>query len=74
MELFNALKPVFLGVVVIIASVRAAGHYGKKEMMQMWMTMAVGAVVAFFINGPERTFNAFNGILNALINMISGVG
>lgn len=36
MDIYNALKPVLLGLVVIIAGGRAIQHYGKKENKDMW--------------------------------------
>ena len=74
MDIYNALKPVLLGAVVIIAGGRAIGHYGKSETKAMWVTILIGGVVYFFINGPANTLNAFSGLMNTVLNYIQGLG
>ena len=74
MDIYNALKPVFLFGVVVIAGGRAIGHYGKNETKDMWVTFLIGGLVYFFINGPANTLNAFSGLMNTILNYIQGLG
>ncbi|QYU58817.1 hypothetical protein K1728_05305 [Weissella confusa] len=74
MDFYNSLKPLFLVIVVIIAGARAMKHYGKSETKDMWLSIGIGALVYFFVNGPQESLNAFSGLINALLNWIQGLG
>jgi len=74
LDFYNSIKPLLLTGTVIIAGARALGHYGKNEAKDMWMAILIGALVFFFINGPQNTLQAFSGILNALLNWVKGIG
>ncbi|QEA46248.1 hypothetical protein FGL72_03590 [Leuconostoc citreum] len=74
MDIYNALKPVLLFGVVVIAGGRSIGHYGKNETKAMWVTILIGALVYFFVNGPANTLNAFSGLMNTILNYIQGLG
>lgn len=74
MDIYNALKPVLLGAVVIISGGRAIAHYSKSETKQMWVAILIGALVYFFVNGPTNTLNAFSGLMNTVLNYIQGLG
>ncbi|WP_349533861.1 TcpD family membrane protein [Leuconostoc citreum] len=74
MELYNSLKPLLQGVAVVIAGWRALNHYTKNESKEMWMAIGVGALVYYFLGGPATTLQAFNGLLNAVMNFLKGMG
>ncbi|CBL91633.1 TcpD family membrane protein [Leuconostoc suionicum] len=74
MDIYNALKPVLLGLVVIIAGGRAIQHYGKNENKDMWVTILIGGLIYFFVNGPANTLNAFSGLMNSVLTFIQGLG
>lgn len=74
MDFYNSIKPLLLGLVVIIAGSRAIKHYSKNEGKDMWVAIGVGALVYFFVNGPANSLQAFSGLLNALLNWVKGIG
>ncbi|MGO2909425.1 TcpD family membrane protein [Leuconostoc citreum] len=74
MDFYNSIKPLLLGGTVIIAGWRALKHYGKNEGKEMWTAIGVGALVYFFVNGPQNSLQAFTGLLNSLINYLKGMG
>ncbi|MBZ5961364.1 hypothetical protein KII94_08815 [Leuconostoc gelidum subsp. gasicomitatum] len=74
MDIYNAIKPVLLGAVALIAGGKAVGHFGKSETKQLWITLGLGGLILFFVNGPQKSLGAFDGLMNALLNFISGLG
>ncbi|MGR8808813.1 TcpD family membrane protein [Leuconostoc citreum] len=74
MEFYNAIKPVLLLAIIVIAGGKAIKNFGNNETKAMWITLIVGGVLMFFINGPQRSLGAFDGLMNALLRMISGLG
>ncbi|GDZ82883.1 TcpD family membrane protein [Leuconostoc citreum] len=74
MDIYNAVKPVLLIGVALIAGGKAIGHYGKNETKQLWITLGIGGLIFFFVNGPQKSLGAFDGLMNALLNFISGLG
>jgi hypothetical protein len=74
LDFYNSIKPLLLVGTVVISGWRALLHFGKNESKDMWMSVLIGAVVYFFINGPANTMQAFSGILNALLNWVKGIG
>lgn len=74
MEIYNAIKPVLLIGIAVIAGGKAVAHYGKNETKQLWITLGLGGLIFFFVNGPQRSLNAFSGLMNTLLNFISGLG
>ncbi len=49
MDFYNSIKPLLLGLVVIIAGSRAIKHYSKNEGKDMWVAIGVGALVYFLL-------------------------
>ncbi|WP_337089648.1 TcpD family membrane protein [Leuconostoc pseudomesenteroides] len=74
MDFYNSIKPLLLVGTVVIAGGRALMHYGKNESKDMWTSIFIGALVYFFVNGPQNSLQAFSGILNALLNWVKGIG
>ncbi|MDI6572941.1 TcpD family membrane protein [Leuconostoc lactis] len=74
MDIYNAVKPVLLIGVALIAGSKAISHYGKNETKQLWITLGLGGLIFFFVNGPQKSLAAFDGLMNALLNFISGLG
>lgn len=73
-DIYNAVKPVLLIGTVLIAGGKAIGYYGRNETKQLWITLGLGGLIYFFINGPEKSLGAFDSLMNALINFVSGLG
>lgn len=46
MDIYNALKPVLLFGLVVIAGDRVIGHYGKNETKDTWVTILIDGVLA----------------------------
>ncbi|MCK8617042.1 hypothetical protein LNP00_01475 [Fructobacillus sp. M158] len=74
MPFYNSLKPLLLTAVFLVAAWRASIAYGKKETVQLWIIIGIGAVVYSFINDPSGTLATPGGIINALKQYLSGIG
>jgi hypothetical protein len=74
MSFYNSIKPLLLIVVFIIVAWRAILHFGKKETVQLWITIGIGAVVYSAINDPQGFLAAPGNLINALKEFISGIG
>ncbi|MCK8605640.1 hypothetical protein LNP18_05930 [Leuconostoc citreum] len=74
MEFYNSIKPVLLLGIFIIAGGKSLKNFGNSEIKAMWITLVIGGVLMFVIDGPQRSLGAFDGLMNALVRFISGIG
>lgn len=58
MDFYNSIKSLLLVGTVVIAGGRALMHYGKNESKDMWVSIFIGALVYFFVNGPQDSLQA----------------
>lgn len=74
MELYNSFKPALLFIIFLIGAGKAVFHFGKNEIKGMWITIFVAMGIYFFVNGPQKTMQAGDGLMNAILNFISTFG
>lgn len=74
MDLYNALKPVFLFVIFLIAAGKSVQYFGQSQTKQMWLVICIGGVLMFFVGSPDKTLGAFHNLMNGVVSFISGIG
>ncbi|GAK30786.1 hypothetical protein WOSG25_050580 [Weissella oryzae SG25] len=74
MDLYSSIKPAFVTLLLLAGGGRVLFLFFQKQTRTMWMTIGIVAVLGFFINGPQETINAGNGLIRLVLNWISTIG